>query len=180
MRPALGLLASRVLRTRYGIALLLGAVVLVIVGIAQLAGRDDGAGRLTPRHDAQVTANPTAGNDGELSAPAVPTPVVSPGALPPDGVAVQFAAAWVTHVNVDSTAWLARLRPFVTPALGDKLTGVDPASVPANRVTGAAKTTPRGESFVEVALPVDSGLLRLRLIATAGHWLVDGVDWERA
>jgi hypothetical protein len=52
--------------------------------------------------------------------------------------------------------------------------------VPADRIAGDLELIPRGRKYVEVAVPVDSGRLILRLIAPEGRWLVDGVDWERA
>lgn len=180
MRRALGFLGSRVLGTRYGIALLLAVVILAIVGLAQLfaGGGQRGIGL---RDDAGATSTvaPTAGEDGVVSPPAAVQPVTSPGARPPEGVATAFATAWVSHRGKDSTAWVGGLRPHATRSLVDKLVGVDPAGVPADRITGAAQVIPHGESFVEVAIPVDSGSLRLRLIADGGRWLVDGVDWAR-
>ena len=56
----------------------------------------------------------------------------------------------------------------------------DPADVPADRATGPVRVENRGAAFVEATVPVGSGTLRLRLVATNGRWLVDGVDWERA
>jgi hypothetical protein len=32
---------------------------------------------------------------------------------------------------------------------------------------------------MDVSIPLDAGTLSLRLVVTEGHWLVDGVDWER-
>ena len=59
-------------------------------------------------------------------------------------------------------------------------TVADLAGVPAERMTGTAVLQDRGASYVEAASPVDSGTVRLRLLATNGRWLVDGVDWERS
>jgi hypothetical protein len=186
MRGAVGLIASRVLGTRYGIALLLAAVVFGVVGIGQLVGPAGPAGGgLRPDTTADagagsgVAVNPSAGDDGERSAPPTPQPVTSPGATAPERVAELFAAAWIDHRGVDAAGWLTRLRPYATPALADKLSGADPAGVPAERITGSARLAARGESYVEVAVPVDSGLLHLHLVGTDGRWSVDTVDWER-
>jgi hypothetical protein len=126
-----------------------------------------------------VTVEPSEGDDGEGSPPPEARPVTSPGAPNPEDVATSFATAWLNHRGVDSTGWLAGLRPHATGRLAEKLSGTDPAGVPADRLAGAPQLVPHGESFVEVNLPVDSGMLRLRLIAENGRWLVDGVDWER-
>ncbi|HZN20506.1 MAG TPA: hypothetical protein VFB84_20300 [Micromonosporaceae bacterium] len=170
----------RTLFTRYGIGLLLFAVVVLIVAGARLFG---GAGSTTTglRDDLTPlpTVAPTAGDDGETSPLPAPTLVVSPGAAPPDRVAAAFAAAWTDHRGVSNAAWVARLKPHATPELVAKLAGVDPAGVPADRVTGAVQLLPRGEQLVEAVVPVDSGTLRLRLTAPDGRWFVDGVDWGR-
>lgn len=184
MRRAVGLIASRVLGTRYGIALLLAAVVFGVIGLGQLVGptdstggglRPDGAGAGT----GSVAVSPSAGDDGERAPPPTPQPVTSPGAATPEQVAELFTAAWLDHRGVDPAGWLARLRPYATPALTEKLIGVDPAGVPAERVTGPVRLAARSESYGEVTVPVDSGLLRLLLVGTDGRWLVDTVDWER-
>lgn len=181
MLRAFGHAVSRVLRTRYGLALLLALVVFGIIGAAQLLGTGGGTtGGLRPGGDVGVTVNPSAGDDGEGTPTPEEKPVTSPGAAAPETVATSFARAWLNHRGTTSEAWLARLKPFATTELEQKLVGVDPAGVPADRITGAAKVIPRGASFVEVTVPVDAGLLRLRLVADAGRWLVDGVDWERA
>lgn len=169
----------RLLRSRYGVALLLAAVVFGVVGVAQLVNPDGRGGGLPPDLHTAVTADPHAGDDGEVAAPPTPEPKTSPGAATPERGAELFAAAWIDHRDVDSAAWLARLRPYATPKLADKLTGVDPGRVPAERVTGVARLAVRAESYVEVTVPVDSGLLRLHLVGTDGRWLVDFVDWER-
>ncbi|GAB3951222.1 hypothetical protein GCM10027614_52860 [Micromonospora vulcania] len=66
-----------------------------------------------------------------------------------------------------------------TPALTEKLAGADPGGVPAEEVTGPQAVRSRTETFVEVSLPLDTGRLRLELVAAEGGWLVDVVDWER-
>jgi hypothetical protein len=173
---------ARLLGTRYGIALVLGLLVLGIIGVAQLVGgrQPDGGLRSGPDIGVTVNPNPSAGDDGESTPLPESTPVTSPGAPGPETIATSFASAWVNHAGATPERWLARLKPYMTTTLRESLTGVDPAGVPADRVTGAAKVIPRSEEFVEVTVPVDSGVLRLRLIATAGLWLVDDIDWERA
>jgi hypothetical protein len=178
-----GLLGARLLRTRYGIAVVLAVVVLAVVGIARLAApgeRPAGGIRVDATADVPSPVDPTAGDDGEVTPPPAENPVTSPGAAAPETVAMSFASAWLDHRGVDGPAWLARLRPFATAGLVEDLTDVDPVGVPADRITGTLQLIPRSSSLVEVTLPVDSGELRLRLLAENGRWLVDGVDWERA
>jgi hypothetical protein len=169
----------RILFTRYGVGVLLAIVVLGIVGMARLFAGPD-SGRTGPSAGSAVTTvNPTAGDDGEFSPPPLETPAISPGTAPPEKVASAFAAAWLDHDVVSAQRWLSRLKPHATENLIGDLTGVDPAGVPAERATGPVELTVRGELVIDAALPVDSGTLRLRLVAVDGRWFVDGVDWDR-
>lgn len=165
--------------TRRRIALLLAAGVLGVVGTARLLGPDDHAADRGLGSDSAVPVSPDAGDDGEAGTPAPPALVTSPGAPPPEQVADAFVSAWIDHRDIDPATWFARLRPYLTPSLAEQLAGADPASVPADRVTGATRLVPRAASLAEVTVPIDAGLLRLRLVATDGRWLVDSVDWER-
>lgn len=175
------LLTTGILRSRMGVALLLALVVLGVVGVARAfsgAGGDDPGARAPVRP--LVTATSTIADDGLLVPAATPSPLHSPGAAPPEAVAKAFASDWVTHTGVSMATWHSRLREHLTPALATELSGVDPVVVPADRLTGEPVLIPRGSTVVEVVIPVDSGKLRLRLVAPDGRWLVDGVDWERA
>ena len=102
-----------------------------------------------------------------------------PGARTPEQIADRFAAAWLGRPGLTAEAWQAGLRPLSTPALTEKLAGVEPESVPAEKVTGAPTMRERTETFVEVLRPPRLRPLRLELVAPTVRWLVDGVDWER-
>ena len=106
-------------------------------------------------------------------------PRTSPGAPAPVAVARSFATAWLDHRDVTAEQWHAGLRPLATTELAEKLTGVDPVAVPADRITGDPVVVPRNDSLVEVVIPVDSGELRLGLVALEGRWRIDTVDWQR-
>ena len=56
---------------------------------------------------------------------------------------------------------------------------MDPAGVPATRLTGDPTITLRTDVFAQVSVPADSGTLLLTLLNQTGRWRVDGVDWER-
>lgn len=179
VRRAIEFLFTRVLRSRVGVALLLGIVILGIVGAARLLADGSGGGQLTGAPVQPITTtDPAAGDDG-LTDTSEPTPYTSPGSPAPDAVARAFATAWLAHQGVTAEQWHGKLAPLATDELADKLSGVDPATVPANRLTGEAVTVVRNDSLVEVTLPVDSGELRLSLVATDGRWRVDTVDWSR-
>jgi hypothetical protein len=181
MRRAIEFLATRVLRSRFGLALALAVVVLGLVGSARLFAGGTGSGAaLTGAPVSPIsTVDPGVGDDGAISTAAPATPRTSPGAAEPEAVARGFAAAWLAHRGISAQRWHSRLVPFATADLGQRLAGVDPAGVPADRLTDDPVLIPRSEGLVEVTMPVDSGRLRLNLITQNGHWLVDTVDWER-
>jgi hypothetical protein len=176
MRPVL-----RLLGTRYGMALVLAVLVLAVVGVMRgVAGsnRQTLGAAVEPSRSSSI--DPTAGDDSVLIPESPSPPYTSPGAADPTIIATNFLKAWLTHDGVTAEQWQAGFAKYATSALRDKLKGADPAGVPAERMTGAAVLQDRGAAYVEAAIPVDSGTVRLRLLATNGRWLVDGVDWERS
>jgi hypothetical protein len=182
VRRAVEFLLTRVLRSRFGIALGIAVLVLGVIGAARLvAGPLDPAAGLSGRPDQPITTvDPESGDDGAISTAAPPSPVTSPGAPRPEEITERFVGAWLGGKAMTSEEWLATIRPFATPALLEKMAGADPASVPAGRTTAPPTLRPRTESFVEALVPLDTGRLRLELVAPDGRWRVDVVDWERA
>jgi hypothetical protein len=180
----------RLIGTRYGAAMTILLLIAVIVGFSKLlghgtpasgpvaggGGQDRGTSIGT---GAQGSASPD--NEGyvdgrESSAP----PSTSPGAASPETVAVQFAQAWLNHHNISAAAWHKGIAKYSTKALADRFDGVDPGSVPADKITGAAQVVNQESTYVEVTVPCDAGTLVLRMTVDSGHWLVDGVDWRGA
>jgi hypothetical protein len=94
-------------------------------------------------------------------------------------VAVNFAKAWLNHHGVSAADWHKGIAKFSTQTLADRLDGVDPGSVPADQMTGAATVADQESSYVDVAVPCDAGTLVLRMVVVSGRWLADGVDWRR-
>lgn len=182
MRRTVDLLVRGILRSRVGLALVLAFVVLGVVGAAKVLSdsADAGPGLSGAPVRPIATVSPTVADDGLASPEPEPSPVVSAGTAAPAMVAEAFARAWVNHRGVAADRWYNGLLPHCTEVLAGKLAGVDPAAVPADRLTGEPALIPYAESVVDVTIPVDSGLLRLRLTAVGGRWLVDGVDWARA
>ena len=177
MRPVL-----RLLGTRYGIALLLVLLVLGAVGIFRsVAGRYQGGPLAAPAvvDTSPSAAGSTLGDDSVPSPQSPAPPITSPGAAPPEQVAADFTRAWLHHDGVTGAQWRQGFAKYATAALLDKLKDTDPAGVPASRTTGPVTLHNRATTFVEAVVPVDSGTLTLRLLATNGRWQVDGVDWER-
>ncbi|MGQ5259241.1 hypothetical protein ACTWLT_00640 [Micromonospora sp. ZYX-F-536] len=181
MRRALEFLVTRVLRSRLGVALVIALLVFGVLGAARLVSGpgDPGIGLSNRPNQPITTVDPTAGDDGLIATDAPPSPVTRPGDRTPEQTADRFAAAWLGRPGMTAEQWQTGLRPLSTPALTEKLDGADPGGVPAEEVTGPPVVQSRTETFVEVLLPLDTGRLRLELVAADGGWLVDVLDWER-
>ncbi|GAA4460778.1 hypothetical protein GCM10023170_062440 [Phytohabitans houttuyneae] len=181
MRRVAQLVLRGLLRSRVGVALVLAIVVLGVVGAAKLLSDSSGAppGLSGAPKQPILTVSATIANDGLASPEPTPSPKISEGTAVPATVAEAFGRAWVNHQDVTAEEWYAGLLPHCTETLAEKLAGVDPAGVPADRLTGKPVLIPYADQIVDATIRVDSGLLRLRLTAVEGRWLVDGIDWER-
>lgn len=166
--------------TRLGVrgtlVLVLAILVAGVVALARLLG--DAAPRREPAPDAGPTApvstvDAEEGDDGVVTSPKPPAddPAVR-------AAATNFIKAWLRS-DLSADAWKNGLTKLATNGLVARLDGVDPATVPATRTTGAAAVVAKQADFAQVDVPVDSGTISLRLLRADGRWLVDGVDWER-
>ncbi|SRR6266511_773625 len=177
----------RLIGNRYGAAVSILLLIAVVVGFGKLgggrSGTDTGSDQTPPFTSVstgpQTTTSPEP-DDGlavepDNSAP----PRTSPGAAAPETVAVQFTKAWLNH-GVSAADWHKGVAKYTTKTLADRLGGVDPGSVPADQMTGAATVVHQESAYVEVTVPCDAGTLVLRMVVNDGRWLVDGVDWRRA
>jgi hypothetical protein len=173
-------------RLLVGLSLIALVAIVVVVGRLASHGRSDQVGISAPR--ATVTASTpaaaTSGPDVRASSdPLLHKPVppsTPPGADPPSVVAEQFALAWLHHDGVAAQAWLDGLAPYSTADLRTQLVGVDPADVPANRLTKAVGITDDTETDCVAQATTDSGVLKLSLELTSGHWLVTNIDWDQS
>jgi hypothetical protein len=171
----------RLLGSRYVLAVLLVLGIGTVVVIGRALGGPHSPSGVTAGAPSGVpfTVDPSQPDDGQAVPDSPPGPSTSPGGTPPDRLATQFLTAWLRHANVTPDAWFAGMKRFMTTNLAGELTGVDPAGVPASTITGKVTLIDHAANFVEASIPVDSGLVTLRLLATDGTWLVDGVDWTR-
>lgn len=164
---------------RSGISLGLIVIVLAIVAIGKLYGGS--AHPLVVNGGASIDESAVATgppDDGEPSPIGPAPPSTRPGGRSALTVATKFASAWLHHTGVTPAAWHAEVAKYATSALSDELDGVDPADVPADRVTGPFVEIDFDASYVQYRVPTDSGTLTLYLRASKGHWLVSGVDWS--
>jgi hypothetical protein len=170
-----------------------GIVVLVlgIVVIARLAGASPNTQSYSSGTQPNPTIDPTAGDDGvvgdgvplptQTATSTVPAAVLSP--YPDDGevtaAATAFAKAWLRR-DLSARAWHSGIAPLVTESVAQSLDGVDPSSVPANRILGGPKILKREDLFARVGVSLDTGTLLLELSKHDKRWLVESVDWELA
>jgi hypothetical protein len=180
MRRAFELALNRLFRSRWGIAVVIAVLVLGVVGVGRIvtggADRDPLLNNPTPAPT--VSIDPKNDDSIIVSEPPV-SPSTSPGTAAPEAVAYAFASAWVDHRGVSAKKWYDGLLPHASKDLAGKLSGVDPAGVPADRIVGRPVLVPVGDGLIDAVVTVDNGKLRLRLVAPDGRWLVDGVDWEQ-
>ncbi|WP_416903480.1 hypothetical protein [Micromonospora echinospora] len=123
------------------------------------------------------------------AAPATSTPA-APAAtdlLPdPDGVlptrstaadpaaaatATRFAARWA-RPHLPAAQWRADVRPDAVPAYADLLDTVDPANVPATRITAPGRVVTATSDRAEVDVGTDAGVLRAVCVRDGARWLV--------
>lgn len=173
----------RLLGTRFGAAIGLVLLIALVIGIGKAIGGPSRqplvAGPAASTAPASPTATPPE-DDGMGSAAPVPGPSTSPGAPDPQTVALHFTTAWLNHTGVSAGVWHSGVAKYATTNLSTELDGTDPADVPTNRMTGQPTVIDHATSYVDVAIPCDGGTVTLRVLATNGRWLVDGVDWQRS
>ncbi|MFF5234303.1 hypothetical protein [Dactylosporangium sp. NPDC000521] len=175
----------RLLGTRYGIAMVLIVVVLIVVGFGRTVFTDDdgtGNDALGPTV-APVTTTPdpynSLGDDGVVEEPSSAAPSLSNGTADASTVATRFAKAWLRKPGMSGAQWRDGLKPDATNELLEDLTDTDPNDVPAATITGPTVV----EDFGQVAtakVPADGGTIILQLEAIGGRWQVTSLDWEVA
>lgn len=166
------------------VVLLLAVVGGAVAGIGAVTVR--GAGPAGPSGGA--TSTPQPGPAGRPAAPAPtvlpPVPALTPRSLPLSAaptpalsVAARWAAAWVDHPQGGSAQqWVNGLRPFTTEEYLGVLVGVDPANIPATRVTGEPRATKVAARSVRVTVPTNALTLDVLVVLTDEGWRVAGYD----
>jgi hypothetical protein len=168
-----------------------GAIVLVLtIAVAKLSGpgrRPIIAGPATGTTPTTTTTQ----NVAPLPAPATSTPSTpmgtrlpappSPSSAPPDpqalDIATRWTTAWANHPKGVSTyEWLQGMRPYTTEEYMTIMESIDPANVPATRVTGPATAVSSLAGSIDVQVPTDSGPLAVTLIRTGEGWRVTHYD----
>ncbi len=107
-----------------------------------------------------------------------PAPTATPDA---DMLATarRFAAAWA-RPNLTTTAWLDGVSSCATNDYVRELEDIDPANVPATKVTGDPIVVTSRVDEADVDVPTDGGTLRLHLVHLVGKWWVTSTEWNVA
>jgi hypothetical protein len=108
-------------------------------------------------------------------------PLKSPTSAPPNSdalrVAKAWATAWVNHPPGTTNAqWLDGLRPYTTDEYLPQMSTVDPANIPATKVTGEPATTQSYTSSMDVQISTDGPKLAITVVSTAAGWRVARYD----
>ncbi|WP_326568544.1 hypothetical protein VSH64_43445 [Amycolatopsis rhabdoformis] len=165
------------------------AIVITALGIAlpKVMGKQATA---TPSAPGSTSAVTTTSPPPGLAAP-VPTtatlptrlssPLLTPTSAPPNpeaiNVAKQWATAWVNHpAGITNADWLNGMRTLTTDEFLPQMTTVDPANIPATRVTGDPTVKTSFSSSVEVLVPTDGPKLSITVVDTGAGWRVSDYD----
>lgn len=68
--------------------------------------------------------------------------------------------------------WRADVRPYAVPGYADLLDTVDPANVPATRITASGRVVTATPERAEVDVGTDAGVLRVVCVRDGQRWLV--------
>ncbi|MGH3614748.1 MAG: hypothetical protein ACRDRK_19590 [Pseudonocardia sp.] len=92
-------------------------------------------------------------------------------------VAARWSAAWLRPTEgTTGPQWLNGLRPYTTDEYLGVLAGVDPANIPATRVTGEPRPVRVAERSLQVEVPTDALTLVVLVVDTEAGWRVAGYD----
>ncbi|MER6877948.1 hypothetical protein ABT279_48150, partial [Amycolatopsis sp. NPDC000673] len=108
-------------------------------------------------------------------------PLVTPTSAPPSpeavNVARQWANAWVRHpAGISNADWLNGMRGLTTDEYLPVMSTVDPANIPATKVTGDPTVTQSYSSSVKVVVPTDGPKLSITVVQTSAGWRVSDYD----
>jgi len=158
-------------------------VLIVAIGIAvpQLLGNPGGTSPEPARIQDPGAAGTTSRNSPAPMSTRLTAPLVQPTSAAPDpaalDVAKRWATAWATHpAGITTAQWLETLRPLTTEEYLPEMSTVDPANIPATKVTGEPTAVKSYTSSVEALVPTDGPKLSITVAKTPSGWLVTGYD----
>ncbi|WP_037368774.1 hypothetical protein [Amycolatopsis orientalis] len=147
-------------------------------------------GKPASAHPGGNSPNASAGPHTGVAAPVpstetLPTrltqPLVTPTSAAPNpealNVAKQWATAWVHHpAGITNADWLNGMRALTTDEYLPVMSTVDPANIPATKVTGDPTVAQSYSSSVKVVVPTDGPKLSITVVKTAAGWRVSDYD----
>lgn len=178
------------------VILIVAAAVLTIgIVVPQLVGADGGSGGAAAGGDTATTTGetttdadsgtdtsgadggPATGSDTSDLPTRIESPTQKPTAAPPSADALKVAqawgAAWVNHpTGTTNEKWLDGLRPYTTEEYLVEMATVDPANIPATKVTGPPVPKASYTSSVTANVPTDGGTIAVTVIDTPQGWRV--------
>ncbi|WP_199441496.1 hypothetical protein [Umezawaea beigongshangensis] len=168
-----------------GFAVLVTVASVVVPGVtgtrSPAAQRQTGGGATTtPASAGQVGVLPS-GPPSSLPTK-LPSPTQTPTTVPPDplatAAAMSWAQAWVDHPEgTTNETWLDGLEPYTSEEMLPQLRSVEPANVPATRVTSIPSVVASFSNRVEVDVTTDGPKLRVTVVKGAdGQWVVHQYD----
>ncbi|MGH3519877.1 MAG: hypothetical protein ACRDQ7_21330 [Haloechinothrix sp.] len=107
--------------------------------------------------------------------------LATPTSAPPDpqalDVAEKWAKAWVRHPEgITSEEWRKGLEPYTTEEYLAVMSSVDPANIPASKVTGEPVAVNSFTSSLDADVRTDGPTLRITVVSTDEGWRVAGYD----
>ena len=165
------------------------AILVTALGIVlpKAVGKPQAKASPTTGTTTSVTATTAPGVAASVPTSNLPTrlsaPLATPTTAAPNGdavrVAKEWAAAWVDHpAGITSDQWLAKLKPFTTEEYLPVMASVDPANIPATKVTGEPTVGTSYTSSVQLTIPTDGPKLAITVVNTNAGWRV--ADYDQA
>lgn len=172
------------------LVLLIGLAIGLNAATGLIGGRHSGGGGLfgsvskpaaAPAAQPAPGAKPQVANPTRLPPVAELTPDQLPLAQAPPAAltaATKWTQAWAkTPAGTTNQTWVKGLRPWTTSEYLTMLSTVDPANVPATKVTGPAKAVAVSRKSVRAEVPTDALTLLVLVTQTdGGEWRVAGYD----
>ncbi|MDT8909332.1 hypothetical protein [Amycolatopsis sp. PS_44_ISF1] len=164
------------------------AVLVTVLGIVLPKAVDRPALAQTGPRASSSSAKPPGGLAAPVpSSSTLPTrlssPLATPTSAPPNpeavNVAKQWATAWANHpAGISNADWLNGMRALTTEEYLPVMSTVDPANIPATRVTGEPAVSSSYTSSVQVVVPTDGPKLSITVVDTGAGWRV--ADYDQA
>ena len=166
------------------VAFVLAGVIGAVAGLGALRGVSAVGSVVTAPGSSVVTPGPSVTRIPTSPSVLPPVAALTPSSLPVSAapspalsVAARWTAAWVNHPpGVTSQKWVDGLRPYTTEEYLGVLAGVDPANIPAARVTGEPRAVRVAARSVQVEVPTNALTLVVLVVATEDGWRVAGYD----